>query len=453
MTPADDMSVSIRAILAAGLVVSSAVPAAQAQTLTNPPGTTRGLFGGDVQPNAARSTRQFTTWFDFGGGYDDNRETSDTPAGADLDGYASTVAGGFRYWQGRTTRSIESNGRLFRNAEGAAGTASVGGEVNLNGQVATGRRGGLTMAIRAANDSAQLFGAFGSDFASPGPAVDGEIPVSDVRPPTGIVEERWYSLGGAATAFRNWTPRQRTDVQYSQIARRPVEGDGLRSDVGQAGVWHNWNYSPDAGLVFTYRLDRVGQDLTVEAEAPPIQTHTVEAGFRYARRLSPVRTVQFTITGGSTYVQAIDAELAELPSTVEPTASAVASYTLTRRWSLIANASRRVTVLAGVALEPFVNDVASLSVTGLLARRTTIIVSGVVSRGEALGRAPGSFDATSTAVTLQQGFRYGGVFVAYGRYEHRLRDLLGSPGNIAEQFDRRSVRGGLTIWLPLYGAF
>ena len=67
--------------------------------------------------------------------------------------------------------------------------------------------------------------------------------------------------------------------------------------------------------------------------------------------------------------------------------------------------------------------------------------------------APGSFDATSTAVTVQHGFRYGGIFVGYSRYEHRLRDLIGSPDTIATQFDRQSVRAGLTIWLPLYGAF
>jgi hypothetical protein len=76
-----------------------------------------------------------------------------------------------------------------------------------------------------------------------------------------------------------------------------------------------------------------------------------------------------------------------------------------------------------------------------------------VSRGLALGQAPGSFDATSTAVTVQHGFRYGGIFVGYSRYDHRLRDLIGSPDTIATQFGRQSVRAGLTIWLPLYGAF
>lgn len=453
MRSPDVMGSQLRTIVGAGLVLSSVMSTAEAQTFANPPGTTRGLFGGDVQPNAARSTRQLTTWFDFGGGYDDNRETAETPVGTELDGYASTVVGGFRYWQGRTTRSLETTGRFFRNSEVASGANSVGGEVNLVGQMAVGRRGGLSLAARAANDSAQLFGAFGGDLAPPDPGIDDGIPVSDVRPPTGIVEERWYTLGATATAFRSWTPRQRTDFQYIQVARRPVEASGLRSDVSQAAVWHNWSYGPDTGLLFTYRFERVGQELAFSTETPPIQAHSVEGGFRYTRRLAPNRTLQFTIIGGGTYVQQVDAALAQIPSNLEPTANAVATYTLTRRWSLSANASRRVTVLAGVAIEPFVNDLASLSLTGLLARRTTIVVNGIVSRGLGLGHALGSFDATSTAVTLQQGFRYGGLFVGYSRYEHRLRDLLGSPGTMATQFDRRSVRAGVTIWLPLYGAF
>ena len=50
--------------------MSAGVSTAHAQTFTSPPGETRGLFGGDVLPNAARSTRQLSSWFDFGGGYD-----------------------------------------------------------------------------------------------------------------------------------------------------------------------------------------------------------------------------------------------------------------------------------------------------------------------------------------------------------------------------------------------
>jgi len=447
------MHTFLRVLMAAGLMVWPMVCDGEAQTFTSPPGSTRGLFGGDVAPNSARSSQQLAAWFDLGGGYDDNADTSEVPVGTNLDGYARTVAAGFRYWRGRTTRSLEATGRYFRNVEFAAGGAFDGGELNVTGNLATGQRGAVTLALHAANDSAQLFGAFGPDFGRPGDVIDDEIPVSDVSPPSGVADQRWFSLGGVVTGYRNWTPRQRTDVQYTQIRRRPIDGDGVYSATGQATLRHEWRVGPRTGVLFSYSYDRVGQEFGEVLDSPPIQSQTADAGFRYEYRLSPIRMVQFSLTAGATYVLPVSAPLARVPGNVEPTASAIATYTLTQRWALSANASRRVTVLAGIALEPFANDLVSVSVTGLIARRTTLVISGEISRGLALGLAPGSFDAQSAAVTLQYGFRHGGVFAGYSHYEHQLRDLLGSPDTIPLGFRRHSVRGGITLYLPLYGAF
>ena len=39
------------------------------------------------------------------------------------------------------------------------------------------------------------------------------------------------------------------------------------------------------------------------------------------------------------------------------------------------------------------------------------------------------------------------------RYRHELTDVLNLPGEIPSDINRYSARAGVTIWLPLYGAF
>ena len=423
-----------------------------AQAMTSPPGTVRGLFGGEVSPNPARTSQQVSTWFDIGAGYDNNLDDGDLPPESTVSGYGQTMSGSFRYWRGRTTRSVEAVGRLFSTTS-ATESAVRGGEVTLSGNLLMGRRAGTSLSVRAANESAQLFGAFGPDFVSvDSPSVDA-VPVSDVSPPRGAVENRWLSLGGTATAFHKWTPRQRTDVRFTALNRRPRAGaEGFDSDAQQLMVVHDWGPWSRGGLTATYRLDRVNQTF-FEGVGEPLQTQTLEAGFRYERRFSSIRAVNVSFSGGATQIRTTTPFLGSVDGTFEPTGTFTAGYTLSRQWLVSGTVSRGVTALVGASLQAFANDVATVTLNGLITRRITLAVSGAWSRGVAAGVSEGSFDATSSTATLQYGFRYGGVFAGYSRYTHQLRRLLEVPGSIPPLIDRYSVRAGVTLWLPLYGAF
>ncbi len=104
-------------------------------------------------------------------------------------------------------------------------------------------------------------------------------------------------------------------------------------------------------------------------------------------------------------------------------------------------------------MEPFSNDLASISVSGVLGRRVTVSLNGALSRGDALGVGRGSFDASGGSAAVRYGFRYGALFAGYTRYDHRLTDIVTVPGGFAPRYDQNSVRAGLTIWLPLFGGF
>lgn len=446
------MGSGARVIVVVGVLVTGVVPAAEAQSMTSPPGSVRGVFGADGPPSPGRTTQQISTWFDLGGGYDSNRDLSGTIGATDVEGAASTMLGGFRYWRGRTTRSIEATARVFRNEQTAGRTTATGGEVNLNGTLELGRRAGLQLALRGANDSAILFGALGPAFAAP-PPVDPDITAPDVSPQLGDVRDRWYTLGANATAFRNWTPRHRSTAQYTQVRRRPTNDQGLDSDQRLVNLRHDWMFRMNAGLLGSYRFERVRQTFPNALLTEPIRTQSGEVGFRYERRVSAIRTFTLSAQGGATQVLGTETDAGPVDGAIEPSGSLTASYTLTRQWVLVAGASRGITVLQGIAQVPFRADLVSLAMTGILARRVTVVVSGSLSQGSALGDGPGNFDAVGGSATIRYGFRYGGLFAGYTRYEHRLRDINPAAGSVLPRFDQSSIRAGVTLWLPLYGAF
>lgn len=446
------MRIASRAFATVALLASLLMPAAEAQSTASPPGAVRGVFGASGPPSPARTTQQVSTWLDLGGGYDQSVSAADSPGAGDGDGYAVTALGGFRYWRGRSTRSFEAGARLFRNDQNSGRTTATGGEVNLNTTLEFGRRTGIALALRAANEAAVLFGAFGPEFVDPPPA-DVAIDAPDVSPQQGDLRARWFSLGANATAFRGWSARHRTAVQYAQVRRRPTDDEGVDSDQRIVNVHHDWMVRMNAGILANYRFEQVRQTFPQATLSEPIRTQSAEAGLRFERRLSPIRRASLSFQAGATQVLSSDTPLVGIEGAIEPTGSLNASYTLTRRWLLLAGATRSITVLQGVSQVPFTNALGSLSVTGVVARRVTVAVSGSFSQGSAVGPAPGDFDAVWGTASIRYGFRYGGLFAGYTRYEHRLRQVSLAPGSIAPRFDQSSVRMGLTLWLPLYGAF
>lgn len=442
-------------LVAVWLLACSMAAPVEAQSTTSAPGAVRGVFGADGPVGPARTTQQLSAWFDVGGGFDENVNAANGSGASEVRtrGTATTATASMRLWHGRTTRSIEANARVFRNNQRSGGSTATGGEVNLIGGV-SGRRGGLHVALRGANESALLFGAIASPGSptSTAPAVDTQIAVPDVSPQQGIVNARWYAVGGSTSGERDWSPRQRTIVQYSQLQRRPTEGNGEESDQRVAGLRHDWMPRLTAGLFATYRQERVEQTLREALRTEPVRIQTAEAGGRYERRYSPIRAFATTVQVGAAHVLASPAALG-VDGALEPTGSVTASYTLTRRWAVVGSAMRSLTILQGVSQTPFSIDVASLSINGVMARRVTLFVSGSVSKGSALNSGQGAFDAVGGSAALRYGFRYGGLFVGYTRYEHHLRELASANRSIPLRFNQSSLRLGVTLWLPLYGAF
>lgn len=431
-------------------MLTLAVAELAAQSQTSPPGAVRGLFGGSQRPNSARSSQQVSLWFDVGVGVDNAIGEAEVP-GAPPSSRDQTAAGAFRYWLGRSTRSLEAQARAYRTSNQAVDSA-LGGEMTLTGNLGMGRRHGATANLRVANESARLFGAFGPSASVPTPPDDTLPPVTDVSPPSGVVENRWLTVSGGVNGFRRWTPRQRTNVQYAQMTMQPRQGNTLDSSTKAVVVQHDWNPRPNTGFLAAYRFDQIDQSFgSVVTE--PIRFQSLEAGLRRDFRSSANRLFSIALLGGVTQIQSVATPLANVEGQIEPKADFRATYTLSRQWLVSGGVGTGVTALNGVSVDAFRNDFASANIAGVIARRVTISLGSTWSRGASVGVSPGTFVASNTTATLQYGFRYGGVFVGLMRYTHELSQVLNPAEVIPPLIDRYSVRAGFTLWLPLYGAF
>ena len=65
----------------------------------------------------------------------------------------------------------------------------------------------------------------------------------------------------------------------------------------------------------------------------------------------------------------------------------------------------------------------------------------------------------TTGVGGDVSVRYGvrnwlGTFATYSYYHHTLQNAFqAAVSGLPPLYDRHTVRGGITLWLPLYGAF
>ena len=235
------------------------------------------------------------------------------------------------------------------------------------------------------------------------------------------------------------------------MTMQPRQHDTIDSSTNAIVVQHDWNHRPNTGFIAAYRFDQIEQNVD-NVPAEPIRFQSLEGGLRRDVRFSTDRSFSITVLGGVTLIQSAN-PLANIEGRLEPKAEFRATYNLSRQWRVSAGFGTGVTALNGVSVDAFRNDFASANIAGIIARRVTVALESAWARGAAVGTSEGDFVSSDTTATLQYGFRYGGLFAGVTRYTHELNQILTSDGVLPTSIDRYSVRVGVTLWLPLYGAF
>ncbi|MEZ5287579.1 MAG: hypothetical protein R2712_22805 [Vicinamibacterales bacterium] len=426
--------------------------AAAAQMIVGPPGAVGGVLGGHRPVDPNRNAQSLDATFDLGGGYDrDPNVVLDVPGAADLSRwYAGTFSAAGRYRAGSIRRQIEARGRGYVNYQSNANDSLIGGEAVVDGTMRFGPRrlNMLSLNAQSAWEPGWIFGALGPTLA---PGTDTSS--IGVAPPQGVFEQRWLVVGGSGRYEHHWNLRQFSTVEVDVRNVRPVQGAGLDSDTQTASYEHDWTVVRGFSLIGGYRISQNSQRAD-GTSLPTVRFQTLDGGVRFERPLPRARHYGVTVRAGATRL--FDSDATAGADLLYPSFSALADLTPARSWTISAQVSHAVMVLAGISAAPVANDAVELTITGTPTRRMRYSVSGSVARAQFLARETDSrnvTDVTGVSAELRYAIStWSAVFGSYGYYDHQIDDpslVSGFPTRYA----RHSARVGLTLWLPMYGSF
>jgi hypothetical protein len=433
--------------------IGFAVPATAQQTT---PPRTGGLFGGRRAPdptNADRALQQLSFRLDLAGGYDEQRGAQLITSEFTQAGTIGSSGAEIHHRWGRSRTYLDSFVR------GHVAFADVGlsqqktGASQVLGEVALGKRAGLSMRLSAAYQPTYLFNAFGPVAASSAAIVPAEmIPGAELS--EGFTEQRWLATGGTTQFHRNWTPRQRTDVHYNASRRTLMRATDVYSESQAGGFRHDWSYRERVGVVISYQLDRTNERANDGTLHQPLEAHRAEIGLRAQRRFPTGRTLSVSAIGGATRSQRRATDTVPGIEFVAPTMGfAVHSQTSTR-WAWSIDGRRHVTMLEGLTPRPFVTDVASLSLHGRFGRFVELTSTAAYSHGVEQHGTAGEFETSlgNVEVLFPLG-RIVSMMTSYTYYDHQFINLPEVQLHLPPNQRRHSVRAGVRLWLPLFGTF
>jgi hypothetical protein len=426
------------------LIAMLAVCRVEAQVIEGRGRPPVGPYSGRPQGDLSQPSQVLLLTLNLGGGYDENLQPLDPLGPADRftlpdRGLAVAASARVDYRRGTLARYFTTFGRVYHSRSETAAGQPVGGNADVEFGVPIGRKNGLTAGAGASYVPTYLFNAYAPLEAQ---LVEG-TPAPVVGPTQGITEQRWIAAHGNASVYRNWTPRQRTMVQFDGSERHAVQGASQDARFQNASVRHLWSPKESLQLQLGYKYAdyRVNEVLS----GAPLHSHTADGAVRLIRRISPTRNMSFSFGGGVTSSETVT-PLEEVSSTSAlPTAFGGMQIDLNRTWTIGVDLRRDVTTLDSLAPQAYATNAVAGRVGGMIGVRTEIAFSWSSSYGST---DTGSFD-TSTGIGQAQYMltRNAGVFAAYTYYQHRLENIAFLQAELPRRYSLSSIRFGVTLWL------
>lgn len=419
--------------------------AALAQGTPTSAGPVGGLFGTRAGASRGEPAEELTFVSDGYAGYDDNRAPGGPEEASFQSGFVSRANVGASYRIGRSSRrflQVRANGFLDRQPITRTTSYSlVGGDAGLNASSRLWGRNGGTALFGASYEPTVLFNLFGPlaiDPVTGATAVPGSV--------QGLTRQRWLGLRGSAGLYRNWTPRQRSDVMITTSSREPLTGSGWFSRTKGVSTRHSWAVKQEVTLDFSHSIEERRNER--EAVAIPLLIQSARMNAQVNRRLGTRRFI-FNVGGGAN-ASRVTEDGRSRSLGVAPVATASMRADLFRGGVLSVAVSRDVSALEGVSFESFTSTAKSVDFEGLFGRRVQLQLSAARTGGSSRISEQGSFDSDTAAAQLQVAIaRYCAVFTSYRYYNHELSSLPDAGGTIPQRFERHSVQIGLTLWIPV----
>jgi hypothetical protein len=193
-----------------------------------------------------------------------------------------------------------------------------------------------------------------------------------------------------------------------------------------------------AGYGF-YRSQLPGQAV------PYYDTHNIDGGIGYRRPLSFSRRSTLGFNVGSTLIT--DGARRDF----YVTGDASLTHQLSQFWALTTIYNRSVSRMGGLA-SPYVTDLGSVSVGGLVTRRLSLAGSGSFSRGNTAVASQNAYDAAYATGRVGYSItRFIPVYAEYIYYFYRFDTSTGLAVNFPMNVNRHGLRAGLSYSIPLVG--
>jgi hypothetical protein len=213
--------------------------------------------------------------------------------------------------------------------------------------------------------------------------------------------------------------------------------------------------SGDAGGRFTYSVDRnvrlrLGYTFK-EANYPGAQfaearysQHDLEIGVDYSRPLSATRKVTFGLSMGPRLATGALVSSLSAP-TYGMTADASMGYQMTRNWSAQGKYNRGLAYIDGLQAPVYTNALTG-TVTGLLSRRTELLLSAASSAGGLQAGVQAPISTYTADARLRFALRRTlSTYIEYLYYDYNFQPGIQLPAGVPSGLTRNGIRLGLTL--------
>lgn len=444
------------AMAAALLLLGGMVADLSAQTRTRPTRPYRGLFGGGQQtPDPNRTRTELTLTGGVTAGYDDNvaaAEGSGLGSGvpsAATSGYAGQANAALDFFYGKASRSIRVVGSSYLQAYPEFLDAAVPGfALDVAGVTDLGRRMSLTVGQRVSYDPLFSFRRL------PGADLPTDPGIAPLAQDIGLYERRSLTTFSTTSLNRRWSRRNDSTVFYGYSTQRHDDDLGnSREHTARVDFRRTLSTRMSVQTAYTY----VNTEFTdFSGVTRPVLQHSVEGGPELVFRLSARRSLSLSGRGGARHVETVRRASDERYRYWAPFGSAAMAFALSDTTSLSAGYRRSLSFLEGLTSQSYYTDSVAVSFASLLTSRIDLRLGGNVSSGRTSSTSGSlsSFRVYSASTEVRTALsRFAALIAAYNYYFHRYSDPSELPPGFPAEYDRNSVRVGVTFWVPLRGTY
>jgi hypothetical protein len=387
------------------------------------------------------------------GGYDDNLTTGlGTGAGtaptAMASGPTASLDGTLGYVRGNTLRSIrmDTTGTLT-GYPGYLDHPVAGGVANVGARTTVGRNMTFRASERVGYEP--FFNVF-SPGASGAPLPPG---IGEAVPATSLFERRSLSSNSSVSVDGRWSRRDSTSLSYSYNVQQFTNddyGDSTSLNVA-TGYRRRLATGVRARADYGYtNLDYTDSDQV----ARPTRQHRIEGGAEIETALSRRRHLTFSLAAGAGYIESVSSTDRQPYHAWIPTGSGSATLALSPTSSVDGGYRRDFSLFQGVTDEVYTTDTAFLTTGGLVTARTDLRVGATYSNWKT-PIASGVNDTLNVyGASLQVRVLFTDTLAAtagYYYYYQRYSNPGSLPAGFPAEYNRSTVRVGLTVRVPLVG--